>query len=188
MKELLALYNIKTVHFFDNGHMARNFAFSKKMLANNIFIEHYAAGGLDEDEDEFAEDDEMEDDEMEDDELEDDEQEDDEMEDDAQYPEHGSQLSIVMEHKKKYYQFLMYHSTYEIGLPVMVLQTIVFLVDLIEKVEPGQLIDYISGIAIEPLIPHEIPEKDFRDAANKMLKLKIKFIHDLISEDNADLN
>lgn len=183
MKELLALYDIKTVHFFDSRGVAINFAFSKKMLANNIFIEHYSAGGLDEDEDELADDDEMEDDEMGDDEL-----EDDELEDGSQYPEHGSRLSIVMEHRKKYYQFVMYHNTYEVGLPVMVLQTIVFLVGLIEKVEPGQLIDYISSIAIEPLIPHEIHEKDFRDVAKDLLKTKIKFIHNLIREENADLN
>lgn len=166
MKEILALYNIKTVEFYDRRKVPHNFAFSEKMFKNNIFIEHYSSGAMDE-EDEF---------------------EDEDTEDDAENPEHGSQLSVVMKHKEKYYQFLMYHSTYEIGLPVIVLQTIIFLVDLIEKIDPAQLVVHLFGISPDPLIPHEILDIEFRDAANAMLKLKIETIHNLIKEGKAGLN
>lgn len=93
-----------------------------------------------------------------------------------------------MKHKNKYYQFLMFHNTIEIGVPVMLLQTITFLVKMIEEIDPGQLIEYLTRIATDPLISHDIPDKEFRDIANKMLKLKIETIHNLIQEDNADLN
>ncbi len=74
------------------------------------------------------------------------------------------------------------------GIPVMLLQTIISLVKLIEETEPSQPIEHLTGIATDPLIPHDIPDKEFRDIANKMLKLKIQTVHNLIQEDNADLN
>jgi hypothetical protein len=164
LKKLLAShYNIKTVQFVDNSEVDRHYVFSDKMLANEIFIEYYTIDTLESDENE-------------------------EIEDDTDGPEYGSQLSVVMKHSNRYYQFLMFHDTFEIGFPVMLLQTIVFLVKLIEEAEPNQLIEYLTEISSDPLIPHDIADRAFRDVANKMLKLKIKTIHNLIQEDKADLN
>jgi hypothetical protein len=103
-------------------------------------------------------------------------------------PEYGSRLSVIMKHKNKYYEFLMYHDTIEIGVPVMLLQTITFLVKLIDDSDPEKVIEYCATLSPDPLIPHEIPEKKFRNAANKMLKLKIQTVHNLIQEGNANLN
>lgn len=168
MEQILAQNNIKTVRFFDRKHVAHNFSFSDKMLEDNIFIEYYSAGAMDEDEDELAEDE--------------------EIGDDVESAEHGSQLSVVMLHQNRYYQFLMYHGTYEIGLPVMLLQTIIFLTSLIEKTDRKQLVEYLTSISVDPLIPHEIPDKEFRGIANEMLKLKIETIHNLIIEGKSGLN
>ncbi len=168
MEQVLSLYNIKSVRFFDNKNVAREYAFNDKMLANNIFIEYYSIDPNEEEENNVADDE--------------------EIEDDTEESDYGSQLSVIMEHHGKYYQFLMFHGTYEIGVPVLLLQTIIFLTDMIEKAKPNQLIEYFARIATDPLIPDEIPEKKFRDMANKMLKLKIKTIHDLIEKRQTDLN
>lgn len=168
MEQLLSLYNITTVQFFDSNNTSRNYAFSDKMVANNVFIEHYTTDPMEAEENKVVGDE--------------------KIEEDDEDPEYGSQLSVIMEHEKKYYQFLMFHSTYEIGVPVMLLQTIIFLTNLIEKTAPDQLIEYLNSICPDPLIPHEIPDKKFRDMANKMLKLKMKTVHNLIQERKADLN
>lgn len=53
MEVLLALYNIQTVRFIDNSEIERHYFFDDKMLAENIFIEYYAADPVDTDEDEI---------------------------------------------------------------------------------------------------------------------------------------
>jgi hypothetical protein len=111
--------------------------------------------------------------------------EDDNLDEDTEY---GGQLSLIMKQKDLYYQFLMYHGTFEVGTPVMLLQTILFLVKTIEEVRSVQFIEYFSSMAIDPLIPKEIPYKGFKDDENKKLKLKFKMILDLIRADNAELN
>lgn len=177
MEKLFALYNIKTVGFLDGSNVARMFAFTSKMLANNIFIEFFTIDELAAEADiEETEDDDIEEVDMHDEDI-------DEVE-----PEYGSRLSVIMKHKNKYYEFLMYHDAIEIGVPVMLLQTITFLVKLIDDSEPEKLIEYFTTLSTDPLIPHEIPDKKFRNAANKMLKLKIQTVHDLIQEGKANLN
>lgn len=168
MEQTLGIYNIKTVQFFDTKNVARKYAFSSKMLANNIFIEYYTIDPTEEEDLEVSDDE--------------------EIEDDVEDTEYGSHLSVIMEHKSKYYQFLLFHSVFEIGVPVMLLQTVIFLTNLIEKIEPAQLIEHFTSIATDPLIPHEIADKEFRDVATKMLKLKIQTVHDLIRADQAGLN
>ncbi|MFC6100768.1 hypothetical protein [Olivibacter domesticus] len=158
MEKLLTLYNIKTVGFVDSSHVERKYAFTSKMLANNVFIEYFTI-------DEFEE-----------------------INDDSEPPEHGSRLSVIMEHRNKYYEFLMFHDAIEVGIPIILLQTIIFLIKLIEETEPDQLVEYLADVATDPLIPHEIPEKKFRDAALKMLKLKLQTVQNLIQEDNAARN
>jgi hypothetical protein len=182
LEKLFALYNIKTVGFLDGSNVARMFAFTNKMLANNIFIEFFTV-------DESASEADLE--ETEDDDIEEvgiDEVDMHNEDIDEAEPEYGSRLSVIMKHKNKYYEFLMYHDTIEIGVPVMLLQTITFLVKLIDDSDPEKLIEYFTTLATDPLIPHEIPDKKFRNAANKMLKLKIQTIHDLIQEGKANLN
>lgn len=100
-------------------------------------------------------------------EIQNEEMENEQIEDDTEESESGSQLSVIMKHKIKYYQSLMFYNTIEIGVPVMLLQTITFLVRLIEEIEPSQLIEHLTRIATDPLIPHNIPDKEFRDIANK---------------------
>lgn len=169
MDALLALYNIRTVRFWDSSGVERQYSFSSKMLANNIFIEHYTIDPSD-----------MEDEE-EGDEVEG-------IEEDYESPEYGSLLSVIMEHKGKHYDFVMFYNSVEIGAPVMLLQTIIFLVKLIEETKPAQLIEYLTSIATDPLIPHSIHDKEFRDSANNLIKLKLQTIHTLIQEDNAGRN
>lgn len=169
LKKILTLYNIKTVGFVDSSHVERKYAFTSKMSANNIFIEYYTIDDF------VAEED-------------DDETGHEEIDDDAQAPEHGSRLSVILKHQNKYYEFLMFHDTIEIGIPIILLQTIIFLVKLIEESKSDQLIEYLASVATDPLIPHEIPDKEFREAAHKMLKLKIQTVQNLIQEGNADLN
>ncbi len=137
------------------------------MWAENIAIEYYFADTFDEESEET---------------------EDEDIEDEIEDPEYGSQLSVLMKHQNKYYQFLMYHDVVEIGVPVMLIQTILFLVRLIEQTEPDRLIEYLTSLATDPLIPHELPDKEFRDVANKMLKLKFQTIHNLNQEGKADLS
>lgn len=165
MDEILTFYNIRTVNFLDNSHVDRKYSFSNKMLANDIFIEYYSTDSLDAEENEDAE-----------------------IEDDYEIPEYGSQLSVIMKHQNKYYQFLMFHNTFEIGIPIMLLQTITFLVKMIENTKPGQLVEYLTNLSTDPLIPHEIPDREFREMAYEMLKQKIQTIQNLIKEENADLN
>jgi len=160
-KLLASKFNIKTVHFIDNSDVVRHYSFSDKMLANDIFIEYYSVDELESDEDDG---------------------------DGSDDPEYGSQLSVVMKLKNRYYQFLMFHDVFEIGTPIMLLQTIVFLVKLIEEIAPGQLIEHLTEIATDPLIPHDIPEKRHRDIANKMLEVKMQTVHELIREGKSDLN
>lgn len=171
MEKLLALYNIKTVGFVDSSHVERKYAFNSKMSAKNVFIEYFTI-------DDFAV------------EEEDDREETghEEIDDDSESPEQGSSLSVIMKHKNKYYEFLMFRGTIEIGIPIILLQTIIFLVKLIEETEPDRLVEYLTGVAADPLIPHEIPDKEFRDAALQMLKLKLQTVQNLIQEDNATLN
>lgn len=83
---------------------------------------------------------------------------------------------------------LMYHDALEIGVPIMLLQTIIFIVKLIEETNPDLLVEYFTDVATDPLIPHELPDKEHRDVALKMLKARLQTIQDLIQEDNADLN
>lgn len=97
-------------------------------------------------------------------------------------------LSVIIKHRNKYYDLLMYHDTMELGTPVILVQTIVFLVRLIEDTDPERLIEYLHGISPDPLIPHEIEDKKFRDSAQKLLELKIRKVQDLIREDKARHN
>lgn len=166
MEKLLALYNIKTVGFVDSSHVERRYAFNSKMSAKNVFIEYFTI-------DDFAVEEET---------------EHEEIDDDSESPEQGSSLSVIMKHKNKYYEFLMFRGTIEIGIPIILLQTIIFLVKLIEETEPDRLVEYLTGVAADPLIPHEIPDKEFGDAALQMLKLKLQTVQNLIQEDNATLN
>jgi len=175
LDKVLGLYNVKTVRFTDGKGVVHEFSYTSKMRANDIFIEYSTLEIPDEeedDEDDFKED------------LEEEEEDFDEEKE----PEYGSQLSVVMKQGNKYYQFLMYHDCFEIGFPVILTQTILFLIKLIEEVDPAQLVEYLIGISPHPLIPDKIPEKDFKRIANKMLKLKIQTIQNLIQEDTAGHN
>jgi len=182
LEKLLALhYNIKTVHFFDSKGVDHRYVFTDKMLANEIFIEYYTVDD-DIEEEEYIDDGELEDEDL--------EEEDESDLDDGEeaYPDYGSQFSVVMKHDSKYYQFLMYHSKDEIGVPIILLQSIVFVVKLIEESNPDRLIEYLTSLSPDPLIPHQIGERRFRQAANTLIKLKIQTIHRLIQEGKADLN
>ena len=128
------------------------------MFSENIFIEYFSVNPDDDDIDE---------------------------DEDTEY---GAQLSLIMKQQNLYYQFLMYHGAFEVSTPVMLLQTILFLIKTIEDISPDQFVKYFSSMSPDPLIPHEIPDKEFRDTANKMLKLKLERILDLIQDDNAELN
>jgi hypothetical protein len=178
MDQLLALNNIKTVHFLDRKDTDHCYSFTSKMAAKDIFIEYYNV--------EFDENEEIEDDE----ELEqnEDQDNDQEFEEDGDFSQYGSQLSVVMKYKSRYYQFVMYDNAHEIGVPLMLLQTIIFIVKLIEEAKPDQLVEYLTSLSTNPLIPHEIPDADFREVAKEMIKLKIKTIHQLIREEQAGLN
>lgn len=183
MVKLLSLYNIKTVQFIDNNAVERKYSFSDKMLANSIFIEYFTNDPFDFDEAADAESEEMEEDFDEG-----DSDEDDFDEDALDEGDFGSSLSVIMKHRRKYYEFLMYHNTNEIGTPVLLLQTIIFLVKLIEEAEPDQLIEYLTSLSVAPLIPHEIEDKRFQEAARKMIKLKIQTVEELIQGNKANLN
>lgn len=115
-------------------------------------------------------------------------QEDDDFQDDNEEPEYGSQLSVVMKHNDRYYQFVMYHNCVEIGTPVMLLRTILFLVKLIDDTAAAQLIEYLMEISSDPLVAHNIADKKFRDAAYDIIRLKIETTDQLIQDDKADLN
>lgn len=158
MEQALALYNIHTVRFFTNDNDSRNYAFTKKMLEHKIFLEYYSIDPLDEEELEIFEEEEF-----------------------------GVHLSVLLEYKTKYYQFSLFHNTWDIGIPVMLLQTIIFFSNLIERIEYDKLIEYLTSISIDALIPHEIPDKEFRAKANKLLKLKLQTVHNLIQV-NPDIN
>lgn len=158
MEKLLSLYNIRTVRYTDSEHNNRIYAFTHKMFHENIFIEYFYVNP---DDDDIVED---------------------------ENTEFGGQLSLIMKQQGFYYQFLMYRSAFEVSTPVMLLQTILFLVKTVEDIRPDQLVEYFSNMASDPLIPHQIPDKEFRDTANKMLKLKLERILDLIQADNAELN
>ncbi|TXJ22285.1 MAG: hypothetical protein E6Q24_21200 [Chitinophagaceae bacterium] len=93
-----------------------------------------------------------------------------------------------MKHRGKYYEFLMYFNGVEIGTPVLLLQTIIFLVKLIEEAEPDQLIEYLTSLSVDPLVPHEIVDKEFRDIARALIKLKIQTAEELIRKKKAKLN
>ena len=167
MRKLLLLHNISTVQYLDNSNVERTYAYTDKMLANDVFIEYYSVGDLETEEnvEEMKED----------------------VENDS-IPDYGSQLSVIMKYKHKYYQFLMFHNAVEIGSPVILLQTIVFLVNLISTTSAELLVDYLTDLSTEPLIPHLIEDSEFRNAANGMLRVKVKTIHELIQEHKADLN
>ncbi|WP_298709738.1 hypothetical protein [uncultured Chitinophaga sp.] len=170
MEKILALNNIQTVGFIDASNVERKYAFTSKMAASSVFIEYFTI-------DEFAV------------EVEDDEEEGEEdFNDDVESPEHGSSLSVIMKNKGKYYEFLMYHNTFEIGVPVILVQTIIFLVKLIEESGPDQLVEYLTSLATDPLIPHEIADREFKNVALKMLKVKIQTIEDLIHKSKSSLN
>lgn len=169
MEKILALNNIQTVGFVDASNVERKYAFTSNMAANSIFIEYYTV-------DEFAV------------EIESDDEEEDDFNGDVESPEHGSSLSVVMKNKGKYYEFLMYHNTFEIGVPVLLIQTIIFLVKLIGETGPDKLVEYLTALATDPLIPHEITDKEFKDAALKMLKVKIQTIENLIHKSKSSLN
>lgn len=171
LDNLFALHSIKRVWFIDGRNIQRSYVFTSKMQTNNIFIEYFTIDTLPEEDEGPDEDIESED-----------------FNDDESEPEYGSRLSVVMKHNNKYYEFLMYYDTFEIGVPIMLLQTILFLVKLIEETAPDLLVEYLTSLATDPLIPHEIADKSFRNAANKMIKLKLQTIHSLIREGNADLN
>jgi hypothetical protein len=179
LEKLLALYNIRSVTFLDSRQTERKYAFTSKMLANNIFIEYYTINDLAV----AADEEEIEDDDIDDVDIHYEDMEDDEVED-----EYGSQLSVVMKHKNKYYQFVMFYNTVEIGFPILLLQTIIFIVKLIEETEPGKLVEYLMSISPAPLVPHEISDKEHRDIANDLLKLKIQTVHELIKDNNARHN
>ncbi|NLR67888.1 hypothetical protein HGH92_26525 [Chitinophaga varians] len=165
MEKILALNNIKTVDFIDNSNVVRKYSFTSKMVANSIFIEYYTIGEFEVDEEDY--------------------EDDEENDEDFELPEQGSRLSVLLKHRNKYYEFLMFHDTVEIGVPIILLQTIIFLVKLIEETEPDQLIEYLTGVATDPLIPHEIEDKEFRSAALKLLKVKFQTIENLIQENDA---
>ncbi|RKE52460.1 hypothetical protein [Sphingobacterium detergens] len=152
MEQTLTLYNINTVRFFDNRNVARNYAFTKKMVEHNIFLEYYTIDPL--------------------------EEEDVEMIDEEK--DYGSHLYVLLEREGKYYQFSLFHDVFEIGIPVMLMQTIIFFFFLIEKIEIEKLIEHLVGISIDALIPHEIKDKEFRDNAKKLLNLKLQTVHNLI--------
>lgn len=182
MDKLLALhYNIRTVHFFDNNGVDRCFYFSDKMLANDIFIEFYTKEDMElgEEEEIDEEDDEIDEEEVD---------EEDEFENNADFPEYGSQLTVLMKHKSRYYLFTMYDNTSEIGIPIMLLQTVVFVVKLIEETKPDDLVEYLTSISTAPLIPHLIPDPEFRTLAKRLIKDKIQIIHELIQEGKTGLN
>jgi len=169
LEKILALHNIKTVGFTDNRHVERKYAFTNKMSANNTFIEYYTIDGFDAEEQDPA-------------------QTGHRKIDEFEPEEQGSRLSVIMEHKNKYYELLMFHNTVEIGSPIILLQTIIFLVKLIEDTEPDQLVDYLADVSTDPLIPHQIREKEFSNVARMMIKTKVQTVQHLIQQDNAISN
>ena len=108
--------------------------------------------------------------------------------DDNEITEHKTELSVLMKHKNRYYQFLMFTNTIEVGTPVMLLQTIIFLVNLIEANHSDKLVQYLTQLSIAPLIPHEIADCEYRDLANELLRLEIEAIHTSIQQSGAALN
>lgn len=168
MEELLALYGIRSVVYYDNVDVRRTYAFTSEMAARNIFIEFY-------DTDEAGEE----------------EEENDEvriLNDDDEMPDHGSQMSVIMEHENKYYQFLLYDGAYEIAVPIMQIQTINFLVELIEPIPSDRLVRHLTTLSTDPLIPHLIEDKEHRELAVTLVKSKILTVHELIKESNAGFN
>jgi len=167
VEELLALYGIRSVVYYDNVDVRRIYAFTSEMAARNIFIEFYDA-----------------------DEAETEEDEDDEVHvlNDGEMPDHGSQMSVIMEHENKYYQFLLYDGAYETAVPIMQIQTINFLVELIEPIPSDRLVPYLTTLSTDPLIPHLIEDKEHRELAVTLVKSKILTVHELIKESNAGFN
>ena len=169
MEKLLEHNNIRVISYFDGYETERRYAFSPSMLTKNIFIEFFTIEASDLEPDEVAD-------------------FEDEEEDEEILPEPGSFLSVIMEHKKKFYEFLMYHDAFEIGSPVLLVQTILFLVKTIDQFSAEEVIEYLTDLAPDPLIPHEIKAKKHRELAISLVKIKLTHVHQVLNEGKEGLN
>lgn len=91
-------------------------------------------------------------------------------------------------YQNKYYDLVMYRNAVEIGTPVLLIQTIIFLVKLIGDSQPLKIVEYLTSIATDPLIPHQIEDMEFRESAYEMIRLKLQTIQNLISTHKAGRN
>ncbi len=172
MQLLKGLYGIRTVGFREESGRTHTFSFTQSMLERDIFIEHISELPIQEEDDE-------------------DEEYDPEQENinDSEEEVYGGKLSVVMRENDKLYEFLLYHDVLDIDKPVLLAQTIVFLVKVIEESKPDRLISYLRELSTDPLIPHEIiGDKKFKQSAIQLIEIKLQRARELYLADQADQN